>query len=221
VIAPRDWVPAGPLPVTLSRGELAIPEGVPLMASGVRIDQLTAELMSLWGRILARTEKAHLVLYPFAAALPGAERQLRALVAAAGADPRRLILLPPGVSKAGARAVLALADLYLGQVPAVAPSELHDPLAAGLPLLLYRGTQMRSRRAAAVAGAFDLPAVVAETPGEYEERALALISAPGELAALRAKAPAGRERLRQAKPESGSGLLESWRRHRPENDSLR
>jgi predicted O-linked N-acetylglucosamine transferase (SPINDLY family) len=216
-VASRDWIPAGPLPVALTRGELAIPEGVPLMASGVRIDQLTTELMSLWGRILARAEKAHLVLYPFDSALPTVEQQIRALVSAAGADPRRLTLLPPGVSKAGARAVLRLADLYLAQIPTVAPSELHDPLAAGLPLLLYRGSQMRSRRAAAVARALDLPAVVVETPREYEERALTLVSHPDMLATLRAKAP----RQRRKGPEAGSSLLESWRRQRLKNDSSR
>jgi predicted O-linked N-acetylglucosamine transferase (SPINDLY family) len=226
-VAPRDWIPAGPPPVTLTRGELGIPEGVPLMASGARLDHLTVELMTLWGRILARADQAHLVLYPFdrdwanSPSLPAAERHLRALVASAGADPRRLTLLPPGVSKAGARAVLALADLYLGQVPALAPVELFDPLAADLPLLLYRGNQMRSRRAAAIAKAFGLPALIAETPADYEEQALALIAAPQALAALRAAAPAARERLNQPRPQGGSDLLESWHRHRAKLDSLR
>ena len=206
-----DWIPEGPPPVRVTRDELGIPGDRVLMASGVPLGRLTAELLSSWGAILQRCPDAHLLLYPLDSgwtghpALADAERRLRALLADGGANQGRVTILPPGVSKAGARAVLAIADLYLDGFPASDPADLLDPLSVDLPMLLYAGHEPRTRRAAQLHRAFDLPALVAGSAEDYVSKALALATAKDDRVSLRRKTAASRQRL------AGGSALISWR----------
>jgi len=208
---PLDWVPEGALPVRLGRAELGVAENALALACGAPLGRLTAELLAAWGAILKEEPGAHLLLYPFdpgwagAPGLAAAEQRLRVLLAAGGADLARVTILPPGVSKAGARAVLALADLYLDTFPASEPVDLLDPLAVDLPLLLYRGEEPSCRRNSRIHERFGLPALVAGSPEEYVAKALTLIRSPTELADLRIRAPESRERFRNR------DTLISWR----------
>jgi predicted O-linked N-acetylglucosamine transferase (SPINDLY family) len=200
-LPPRDWIPEGPPPVSLTRAELGVPEGRTLLVSAAPLGKLTAELLACWGGILKSRPDAHLLLYPFDQgwanhpALPGVAGRLRAMLGLAPADRERMTLLPPGVSKAGARGVLALADLYLGAFPAADPADLLDPLSVGLPMLLFRGQQPRSRRVAEIHRLYTLPALVADTPEEYEKAAASLAASSAERKALRDGAAACRKRL--------------------------
>lgn len=201
---PREWIPEGPLPVRLTRAEIGVPDGRVLLISAVPLQRLTAELLGCWGRILADSPNTHLLLYPFDQswkshpAVPLAELRLRALLGLSGADQQRVTILPPGVTKAGARAVLALADLYLDGFPLSEVAELLDPLSVGLPMLLCRQFDEMARR-------YGLPALVAGNLEEYEKTALSLVAAPDQRIALRDEAPACRKRLQDR------GALISWR----------
>lgn len=207
---PREWIPEGPLPVSLTRDALGIPADRFVLVSAAPLIRLTAEVMSRWGALLGRRQDAHLLLYPFDQswanhpALAATEAGLRALLDIGPADQARVTFLPPGVSKAGARAVLALADLYLDAFPSADPAELLDPLSAGIPLLLSRGSQARSRRIGEIHRRYRLPALVAETPEEYETMALSLAASSAERTSLRNEAPACRMRLAER------GTLISW-----------
>jgi len=209
-LPPRDWIPQGPPPVTLTRAELGVPDGRTLLVSAAPLGKLTAELLACWGGILKSRPDTHLLLYPFDQgwanhpALAGGAGRLRAMLGLAPADQERVTLLPPGVSKAGARGVLALADLYLDAFPAADPADLLDPISVGLPMLLFRGRQPRSRRVAEIHRLYALPALVVDTPEEYEKTAAALAAAPAERAALRDGAAACRKRLDER------GTLISW-----------
>ena len=208
---PREWIPEGLLPVSLTRAELGVPAGRLLIASAAPMIRLTAELLACWGFILKKQPNAHLLLYPFDQgwtnhpALPLIEARLRAQLDIEPADQSRVTLLPPGVSKAGARAVLALADLYLDAFPWSDPTDLLDPLAVDLPMALYRGAQPRSRRTSEIDRLYDLPALVALSPEDYQMMVLSLLASPGDRAMLRGKAPACRVRLKER------GALISWR----------
>jgi predicted O-linked N-acetylglucosamine transferase (SPINDLY family) len=208
---PREWIPEGPLPVSLTREELGIPADRLVLVSAAPLIRLTAEVMARWGALLKKRQDAHLVLYPFDQswtshpALATTEAGLRALLEIGPADQARVTILPPGVSKAGARAVLALADLYLDAFPSADPADLLDPLSVGLPLQLSRGSQPRSRRLGEIHDLYRLPALVAETPEEYETMASSLAASPAERASLRDDAAACRMRL------DDRGTLISWR----------
>jgi len=98
------------------------------------------------------------------------------------------------VSKAGARAVLALADLYLDAFPSGDPAELLDPLSAGLPLLPLAA----AKRAAGASVKFIASTAAGpcrRVAGEYESMALSLAASSAERASLRNEAPACRTRL--------------------------
>lgn len=207
---PREWIPEGPLPVSLSRAELGVPDDRLLLVSAAPLIKLTAEVLACWGTLLKKCLDAHLLLFPFDQgwtghpALAGAADRLRALLDIEPADQARVTLLPPGVSKAGARAVLAVSDLFLDAFPSSDPADLLDPLAVGLPMLLSRGKQARHRRIGEIHRLYDLPALVADGPQEYERMALSLAASPAERMALGDKAAACRKRLDER------GTLISW-----------
>jgi len=250
-----DWIPEGPLPVRLTRGELGVPDGRVLMVSGAPLSALTPELLACWGAILKRRYDAHLLLYPFDqawtghAGLASAEWRIRALlapqggasdyiapqggasdniapqggasdyIAPQGGASDRITILPPGVSKAGARAVLAIADLYLDAFPASDPATLLDPLAVDLPMLLYRGMQARCRRTDALLRAYDLPALASVSAEDYQEKAVALASSKDLRADLRRKAPLCRDRMRRGPADIGISLADAFSRRRDGNAS--
>lgn len=208
---PREWIPEGPLPVSLTRDQLGITADRLVLVSAAPLIRLTAEVMSCWGALLKARHNAHLLLYPFDQgwtnhpALAATELELRTLLDIELADQARVTILPPGVAKAGARAVLAVSDLYLDAFPSTNSAELLDPLSAGLPLLLCRGGQARSRRIAEIHRLYGLPALVAESPEEYQSMGLSLAASSAERALLRDRAPACRMRLNER------GTLISWR----------
>ncbi len=98
-----------------------------------------------------------------------------------------------------------MTDLYLDSFPGSDPADLLDPLAVGLPMLLYRGAAPPYSSNTRIHERFGLPALVSDTPEEYVSNALALIRAPAELADLRARAPGCRDKFRDR------DTLISWR----------
>ena len=89
---------------------------------------------------------------------------------------------------------LKVADLFLDTFPYNAHATAIDALWAGVPLLTYPGESFASRVAASLLRTAGLPELVAATPEEYEEKAVALAMDPTGLGAARRKLAQGLRR---------------------------
>ena len=87
----------------------------------------------------------------------------------------------------GSLARLRLGDLFLDTLPYNAHATASDALWAGLPVLTCLGNSFPGGVAAGVLNAVGLPELVAKSPAEYEEQALAFARNPERLAAIKAK----------------------------------
>ena len=113
-----------------------------------------------------------------------AARHLRREAASRGVDPDRLIFAPlTGLPDHLARH--RAADLFVDTWPCNAHTTASDALWAGLPVLTCPGESFASRVASSLNAAIGLPELIAATPGEYEDLAVALARDPARLAGLK------------------------------------
>ena len=108
--------------------------------------------------------------------LKGAEEmdvRLRALAAAAGVAPERLVFAPM-LGNAEHLARYALADLFLDTTPYGAHTTASDALWMGVPVLTLPGRSFASRVCASLVCAAGVPELVCASPAEYVARAVAL-----------------------------------------------
>src|SRR5262249_44939176 len=82
---------------------------------------------------------------------------------------------------------LQLADLFLDTLPYNAHSTASDALWAGVPVLSCLGSTYAGRVAASLLTAIGLPELVANSPEEYEARALELARSPSSLSEIRCR----------------------------------
>jgi tetratricopeptide (TPR) repeat protein len=208
--------PAPVDPPDIGRAEMGIGEQEFIFASGANLFKITAELIASWARILQRRPDSALILYPFNPYWAGLypvvlfERHLRTVLTLAGVDPSRLKLLPQQPSRAHIRAILKRADLYLDSFPYSGAVSILDPLAAGLPMLLYQGQQARCRQSAGMHAEFGLPAVLAESPQSYEDMAVALSNDAARLAGLRAESEPCQARMKAGRLRLADTLFTSF-----------
>jgi protein O-GlcNAc transferase len=102
-------------------------------------------------------------------------------------DPSRLIFAPRTPTLGEHIARLGLADLFLDTYPYNAHTTASDSLGAGVPVLTRRGRSFASRVATSLLHACGLGDLSVETPAEYENKAVELARAPGELARLKSR----------------------------------
>ncbi len=134
-----------------------------------------------WMRILARVPGSVLWLL---GDTPASIANLRKEAEARGIAPERLVFadrVPPPEHLARHRC----ADLFLDTLPYNAHTTASDALWAGLPVLTCEGTTFPGRVAASLLATAGLPDLIAGSPAEFEEMAVALANDPGRLAALR------------------------------------
>jgi protein O-GlcNAc transferase len=79
------------------------------------------------------------------------------------------------------------ADLFLDTFPYNAHATALDTLWAGVPLLTYPGETFASRVAASLVRTAGLPELIADSPSQYEEKAVELAADPARLGELRRK----------------------------------
>jgi predicted O-linked N-acetylglucosamine transferase (SPINDLY family) len=116
---------------------------------------------------------------------PGrADDRLRAHAAARGIDPARLVTMPKQ-PHAAYLARLRLADLFLDTEPYNAHTTASDALWAGCPVLTRPGATFASRVAASLVHHLGLGELAVDTDAAFVERAVALATTDGALAALR------------------------------------
>jgi protein O-GlcNAc transferase len=145
--------------------------------------KLTPRVFDVWMRILREVEGSVLWLMQDNAWAAG---NLRKEAHARGVDARRLVFARR-VPLAEHLARHRIADLFLDTLPYNAHTTTSDALWMGLPVLTCLGESFAGRVAASLLKAIGMPELVAATPVEYEERAVALARDPRALRALRDK----------------------------------
>ena len=150
--------------------------------------KITPEVFDCWMRILKRVEGSVLWLFednPSAAAYLGQEALRR------GVQPERLIFAKR-MAKAEHVARHRAADLFIDTWPCNAHTTASDSLWAGLPVLTLIGEAFAGRVAASLLSAVGLPDLIAATPADYEQMAVALAGDAGRLADIKQRLIAGR-----------------------------
>jgi predicted O-linked N-acetylglucosamine transferase (SPINDLY family) len=149
-----------------------------------RPDKLDRAIMTAWLRILGGVEGSVLWLSQPAAGTALAET-LRALAAAQGVDPDRLVFAERLADKAAHLARYGHCGLLLDTPGFNAASTALDALWAGVPVLALKGTRPFNRLSASFLAALGMDELVCESLAAYERRAIALARDPDALAALR------------------------------------
>jgi predicted O-linked N-acetylglucosamine transferase (SPINDLY family) len=172
------------LPEVPTREEAALPPRGMVLCAFTRAHKISAEVFSVWMRLLRATPGSVLWLREMG---ENARANLLRTAAAWGVAAHRLVFAQhsPGMAEHLAR--LRLADLYLDTLPYTAHSTACDTLWAGVPVLTCAGTGFASRVAASVLTAAGLPELITHSLEEYERRALELMHQPEQLQALRSR----------------------------------
>ena len=143
--------------------------------------KITAEVFSIWMRILKQTPSSVLWLLD---CNPWAKSNLQRSGALAGIDKNRLIFAPRvAINDHLARHVHA--DLFLDTLPYNAHTTASDALYMGLPVLTCMGDTFASRVAASLLLRVNMPELISYSLLEYEQKALDLANNPEKLAQLK------------------------------------
>jgi predicted O-linked N-acetylglucosamine transferase (SPINDLY family) len=163
-----------------TRAELGLPENAFVFCCFNNNFKILPATFDVWMRILERVSGSVLWLFEDN---PAAAANLRREAASRGVDAARLIFagrmdLPEHLARHRA------ANLFLDTWPCNAHTTASDALWAGLPVLTCPGESFASRVAASLLSAVGLPELIAATPREYEDLAVALAGEPARLANL-------------------------------------
>ncbi len=145
------------------------------------------------------------------------EANLKALAAAQGIEPQRLIFAPP-LDRPAHFARLALADLALDTRLYNGHTTTSDALWQGLPVLTLIGRHFASRVSASLLNAAGLAELIVEDLDSYRSLALDLARDPDRLAAIRRRCAENRDRSPLFATEKFVRHLETayataWQRH--------
>ncbi len=164
-------------PEPLSRAECGLPDDAFVFACFNQSYKITEPVFDRWCRILQRVPGSLLWLL-----VPQEEIQqaLRERAAERGLDPARLVFAP-FVTPLQHLARLPQADLFLDTFPYGAHTTCSDALWMGLPVLTQIGRSFSARVAASLLHAVELDCNVVDNEADYEARAVALATEPGEL----------------------------------------
>jgi predicted O-linked N-acetylglucosamine transferase (SPINDLY family) len=187
---PLDSTPPTPPPPP-SREALGLPAAAVVYACFNRPEKITPAVFDGWLEILRQVPDSVLWIINDE---PLVEQRLRARLAQAGLEWRRLVFSPK-VESAAFGQCCGLADLLLDTSPYGSGATAVTALAAGLPLLTCPGQTFASRMGASLCAATGLEEMICPTPEAYRERAIALGRQPPELQRLRRQLLAGRAEL--------------------------
>jgi predicted O-linked N-acetylglucosamine transferase (SPINDLY family) len=163
-----------------TREALGLPRGVVFCCFNTSY-KISPRSFDSWMRILARVEGSVLWLY---AHVPAVASNLRREAQARGVDADRLVFCGR-VSRAEYLARYGAVDLFLDTLPYNAGTTASDALWLGVPVLTLPGEAFAARVAASLLMAAGLPELIASSPQDYEDRAVALATDPLRLAELK------------------------------------
>jgi predicted O-linked N-acetylglucosamine transferase (SPINDLY family) len=167
-----------------SREELGLPSSGFVFCCFNNSYKILPEVFDRWMRILSRTGNSVLWLQQADAT---SAANLRKEATRRGIDPGRLIFADRVASLPEHLARLRAADLFLDTLPYNAHATALDALWAGVPLLTCPGESFASRVAASLVRTAGLPELIADSPSQYEEKAVELAADPVRLGELRRK----------------------------------
>ena len=180
---------AGPSPeTTTSRADHGLPEDGFVFCCFNNSYKVTADVFDVWMRLLHAVDGSVLWLLDSNQAFSA---NLKREAEARGVASARLVFAP----RLDAEAHLARhrhADLFLDNFTYNAHTTACDALWMGLPVLTRLGTTFAGRVGASLLNAAGLPELVTTSTEAYAARALALATAPAELAAVSARLAANR-----------------------------
>jgi hypothetical protein len=144
--------------------------------------KITTGIMDIWLEILKRADNSVLWLMLDS---DNGRRAITAYAEGQGIDAGR-ILFASKTDYARHVTRLSAADLGLDTFPYNGHTTTSDKLWAGLPVLTAKGTNFASRVSESLLNAVGLPDLVASSPGDYIEKAVALAKDPEKIAAYKA-----------------------------------
>lgn len=184
VSLPRGFAVASELPIgePPSRQDVGLPEDAFVYVCMNGLHKLDAEAFGVWMRILDRVPGS--VLWLPDEGGRSAQANLAREAQARGVAASRLhfaprVPLPPYLARYG------VADLFLDTFAYNAGATAAGALRAGLPVLTRPGGTFMSRVGGSLCAGAGIPEMVCENASDYEERAVMLASAAGELADVR------------------------------------
>jgi predicted O-linked N-acetylglucosamine transferase (SPINDLY family) len=177
----------GPPP---TRGQVGLPESALVLCAFTNTYKITAEVFSIWMRLLQVAPGSVLWLR---GAAPEAMSNLRRAAETSGVDPQRLVFAPHVASMPEHLGRHTLADLYLDTSPYNAHSTATDALWAGVPVLTCAGKAFAARVAASALTAVGLPELITNSLADYERMGLELLQDPRRLRDLRSRLESRRE----------------------------
>lgn len=164
-----------------SRADCGLPEDALVLCSFNNNFKYTPEMFAAWMDILRRVPQSVLWLL---SDNPWAEANLRKEATRQGMDAGRLVFagrVAPDVYLAR----YGVADLFLDTYPFNAGTTANDALWMGLPVLTLTGRTFASRMAGALLMAAGLPELIAYSPADYVQKAVALTGSIDERQRLR------------------------------------
>lgn len=175
---------------TPSRAELGLPDDAFVFCCFNNNYKITPVVFDVWMQLLAQVDASVLWLLKDN---DDALRNLRAAAQRCGVAPERLVFAPR-LALDVHLARLRQADLFLDTAPSNAHTTASDALWSGLPVITFRGRGFSARVAASLLQAAGLPELVTNDLCSYGALALALARDRPQLAALRARLAAQRDR---------------------------
>lgn len=170
-------------------------------ASFNHLAKLSAATIALWCRLLAALPESRLALCAIPLQDPAARAAVAARFAAAGLDPRRLVLLPPRRPLAAFLAQYGAVDVALDPLPFHGGTTTWQALWHGVPVLSLEGDAPQRRLGASLLAAAGLAArCLARDSDEFVAMGVALARDAALRAALRVDL---RERLAAAADAAG------------------
>ncbi|WP_304189750.1 tetratricopeptide repeat protein [Phenylobacterium aquaticum] len=172
-----------------TRAEADLPDHAVVFCCFNGPQKISRFMFARWMEILKRVEGSVLWLLH---STEETHERLRGYAEQAGVARERLIFAPKQ-HNAMHLARYPLADLFLDTSPYGAHTTASDSLWMGVPVLTLPGRAFASRVCGSLVSAAGLGDLVATSPQDYVERAVALGNDPAQLVALRTRLEAGRD----------------------------
>ncbi len=165
----------------MTRAEFGIPENAVVFCNFNQTAKITPPVADLWTAIMGQVPNSILWLWSL---FDAGARNLRAELAARGVAPERIhfgATLPDAehLSRYG------LCDLFLDSFPYCGHATASNAMFGACPVLTLPGRTFASRVSASLLTALDLKELIAASPDDYVQKAVALARDPAKLKALK------------------------------------
>lgn len=170
-------------PTRETRAALGLPENGIVFGCFAQTFKVQPEHFDCWMQILKQVPGSVLWM---ASGPKGATDNLKAEMHKRGVDPARMVIAER-CSRAEYLSRFELMDIHLDTFPYTSGTVASDALYGGCPLLTLSGATMVSKMAGSILSHAGFPDLVAKTPAEYVQKAVALANDKAEQARIRSE----------------------------------